>query len=348
MVAWKKSTGFLRSVIPSHPLGPVLSVLLPILGVFLFIGSLAYLGSSAIEKEYNAATPNEYTIVDQQVQRIKSGARGDIVIFGDSSGLMGIDPGILEKELGRSVQNFCTLGYAGPESYGIMLKEYLARNRAPELVLFAFHPAQLGRSKKWEEWPKYIGQAFKAQKEPALSWHRRIKNFFDTVIYDRILYIPLKGSFGGYYGSQKSVEAAMESTNGSLIDPGVLFFRKFKAQPAPHEIKGRSDVYVHSLQCLKGVLDTSRLPNVALLRTPLPDHLRYDTTKIAWDYEEIGKALGIKNNRFLREELSALPGMYFSFPTHLNRHGKAYFSKLLAEKLKPLLSARKGTLTKMR
>lgn len=340
MVAWKKSTGFLRSVIRSQPLGPVLSVLLPILGVFLFIGGLAYLGGGAIEKEYKEATSSDHKIVDQQLQRIKSGARGDIVIFGDSSGLMGIDPGVLEQQLGRSVQNFCTLAYAGPEAYGIMLKEYLARNAAPELVLFAFHPIQLGRSKKWEGWPKYIGQAFKVQKKPPLTWRSRIKNFFDTAIYDNILYIPLRGSFGGYYGSQKSVETAMDSAHGSLIDPGVLFFREFKAQPAPMEIKGSSDVYVRSLQSLKGILDTSRLPNVALLRTPLPDHLRYDTTGIAWDYEEIGKALGIKNNRFLREDLSALPGKYFSSSTHLNRHGKAYFSKLLAEKLKSLLPAR--------
>lgn len=337
MALWEKIIGFVRGVMGSHPLGAVIAALLPIFGAFLLIACFAYLGAHALGEEYSDVRSYDELFVNQQVRRIKEGARGDIVIFGDSSGLMGIDPLVLEKQLGRTVQNFCTLAYAGPEAYGIMLEEYLARNPAPELLLFAFHPAQLPRSKGWEGWPKLVRKAFKEQEKPASSWQGKIKNFFDSAIYDKLLYIPLSGNYGSYYGSQKSVETLLKFTHGSLLDPGVLFFREVKAKSAPAEIKRRTEDYDRSLKKLKAVLDTSRLKGIALVRTPLPDHLLYDTTGIASDYEEIGETLGINSADRLLDGLSVLPAKYFSSHTHLNRHGKAHFSRLLAERLKPLL-----------
>lgn len=339
MAMWKKGSEVLRSVLRSHPLVLVLSALLPIFGIFLLVGGVAYLGAGGLKNEYREVKSYDELVVRQQKQRIREGARGDIVIFGDSSGLMGIDPRVLERELGVSVQNFCTLAYAGPEAYATMLKEYLTRNPAPKLVLLAFHPWQLPRHKDWEDCLKYIDEKFKEQKDPILRPDKRIKIFFESALYDNFLYIPLSGSYGGYFGAQKSVETMMNTTNGSLIDANVLFLRKDKPRQARAKINGRTDLYDKSLQNLKNVLESSHLGNVALLRTPLPDHYRYDSTRIALDYKYIGETLGIHHNNLLLEGLSALPAKYFSSIAHLNRHGKAYFSKLLAEKLKPLLQS---------
>lgn len=332
----KTLCAYLKMKGSSHPGRLVLRAIVPVLGIFSLIAIALWFAESFIADGYKDVNSYDELFVNQQIKRIQHGERGDIVIFGDSSGLMGIDPRILEKELGHTVQNFCTLAYAGPESYATMLEEYLKRNPKPELVILAFHPIQLGRDKQWDGWPKIIKESFNKSSD-RICWDKKIGNFLDTVLYESMLYIPLKGGYGGYYGSPKAVEKAMDQDHGSLIDPSVLYPQPSTPRPARTELKGMTEAYRASLEILKNVVEKHGLDTLVLVRTPLPEHLLYDRARIDEAYQEVGTTLGVKKNKLLLDELSSMPSHYFSSRTHLNRYGKKEFSRMLASKLKPIL-----------
>lgn len=332
----KTLCAYLKRKGSTHPGKLVLRAMLPVLGIFFLIAITLWCAESFIAEGYKEVKSYDELFVNQQIKRIQHGARGDIVIFGDSSGLMGIDPRILEKELGRTVQNFCTLAYAGPESYATMLEEYLKHNPKPELIILAFHPIQLERDKQWDVWPKIIKESFTTS-SGEISLNKKIGNFLDTVIYGSMLYIPLNGRYGGYYGSPKAVENAMDQDHGSLIDPNVLFPRPSTPGPVRTEYKGMTETYRASLEILKNVVEKHGLDTLVLLRTPLPEHFLYDRARIDEAYQEVGTTLAVKKNKLLLDDLSSLPSHYFSSSTHLNRYGKKEFSRMLASKLKPIL-----------
>lgn len=332
----KTLCAYLKRKGSTHPGKLVLRAMLPVLGIFFLIAIALWFGDSFITEKYKDVKSYDVLFVNQQIKRIQQDARGDIVIFGDSSGLMGIDPRILEKELGRTVQNFCTLAYAGPESYATMLEEYLKRNPKPELIILAFHPIQLGRDKQWDGWPKTIKESF-SENSQSISWDKKIGNFLDSIIYGSLLYVPLRGGYGGYYGSPKAVEKAMSQGHGSLIDPIVLFPRASTPRSARIDLKGMTDTYRASLEILKDVVRKHGLDSLVLLRTPLPGHLLYDRARIEAAYQGIGTTLALEKDKCILDEFSSLPSHYFSSHTHLNRYGKKEFSKMLASKLKPIL-----------
>ncbi len=72
-----------------------------------------------------------------------SRADADVVIFGDSSAFLGIDPRIVDAQLGiRSVVLPDTVGSL-PVTGDAPLRSYLAHNRAPKLIVLYFSPWNL-------------------------------------------------------------------------------------------------------------------------------------------------------------------------------------------------------------
>lgn len=322
----------------SHPLRAVALVFLPILAMFGLAGGIAWLGARYMDTEYEKPASYDMLLINEQVKRVKQGERGDIVIFGDSSGLMGIDPLILEKELGRRVQNFCTLAFAGPRGCAIVLEEYLKRNPVPELIIFAFHPIQLIRQKQYDNWPKYIRKSFDKEVAPPTGAYKGVKNALSTLLYDHVLYVPLRGSSGGYYGSPKAVQESIRAGHGGVIDPNVIFLKDVQSGPKNIGFQGLAEGYVQNLQVLREVVDKYGLKDVVLLRTPVAQHYVDEKGALASAYRDVAKNLAIEKDAGLLEGLAFFPDKYFSTMTHLNRYGKAEFSRALAEKIKPLLA----------
>jgi hypothetical protein len=67
----------------------------------------------------------------------------DVLIFGDSTGLMGVDPRILEARTGWSACNFA-IPYLGMTTTGnLTLDHYLASHKAPRFLVIEVHPSHL-------------------------------------------------------------------------------------------------------------------------------------------------------------------------------------------------------------
>jgi hypothetical protein len=93
------------------------------------------------------------TLVDQRMRL--TGQKNDVVVIGDSSALVGIDPRLVEKELpGMSVYNLSLHASSGIEGVRIVLDHYLANNATPKLVLFQINPMHPNENESKERYDR--------------------------------------------------------------------------------------------------------------------------------------------------------------------------------------------------
>jgi len=69
-----------------------------------------------------------------------AGQNADVVIFGDSTALMGIDPSQMSDALGVNVLNLVNTQPSLVVNNDMSLRHYLKRNRPPKLLIFYFAP----------------------------------------------------------------------------------------------------------------------------------------------------------------------------------------------------------------
>ena len=84
------------------------------------------------------------TIVDAKLNLSNQpGPHYEILILGDSSGLMGVDPRQLSEIVGQSVFNLCTVSLMGVEAHLRCLEKFVETHGAPSLVVYHFAPSEL-------------------------------------------------------------------------------------------------------------------------------------------------------------------------------------------------------------
>ncbi len=69
-----------------------------------------------------------------------AGENADVVIYGDSTAMHGIDPSIMSTELGVKVVNLPNTATTIHVVEDVPLRRYLAQNRPPKLIVFYFAP----------------------------------------------------------------------------------------------------------------------------------------------------------------------------------------------------------------
>ncbi len=96
------------------------------------------------------------TIIQAKVESIlKEGndSQVDLLIFGDSSGLMGVESAIIEKETRLKTYNLSTIGFLGIEGNLFLLEQYMNKHGGPALVLFHSAPETWSYSKEqFQQW----------------------------------------------------------------------------------------------------------------------------------------------------------------------------------------------------
>jgi hypothetical protein len=76
------------------------------------------------------------------------GSRFDVVLYGDSAGLFGVDPRIVGKELGKSVVNLCRTVGILTMTGDYTLDSYLAHNHKPKVIVLYLSPRDTSISQK--------------------------------------------------------------------------------------------------------------------------------------------------------------------------------------------------------
>jgi len=88
-----------------------------------------------------------------------AGQNADVVIFGDSTALLGIDPSQMSSALGVKVLNVVNTQPSLVVNNDMSLRYYLRSNRPPKLIVFYFAPWDFDYGNNdFNSWPTYEGE----------------------------------------------------------------------------------------------------------------------------------------------------------------------------------------------
>jgi hypothetical protein len=88
-----------------------------------------------------------------------AGQNADVVIFGDSTALLGIDPSRMSSALGVKVLNLVNTQPTLVVNDDLSLRRYLQANRPPRLIVFYFAPWDFDFGHNdFDSWPTYDGE----------------------------------------------------------------------------------------------------------------------------------------------------------------------------------------------
>lgn len=312
-------------------------------------------------------------ILRSQLQRLKQNRPEDIIILGDSSGLMGINPQQLSRATKLDVAGYCTIAYAGPASYADMLDYIVSRGQRPQKVILALHPAEFDRQQDWEQWTVFVHeQLFMGDHNILIPKRPQAAR---QLIQANLVYSPMPRAFGLYYGSLRNLSDAIYETAGSAVDPtnplpfytnihrpviSPLSFNqaheKFlapeeneeKTLPPPLAFLRRQSAsmlysptqrYYDALVPLKDAIERYGKKDVVIVWTPMIIRTKEQFNDVVSTIKETHRILDLDiNSSAICDYLFALPQELFSSSTHLNILGREMFTEALSKKIPEFLS----------
>ena len=195
-----------------------------IVGCIVIAAALAHLHwpVSRIDADFTTA------LIATQIDRAERLDFVDILIVGDSSGLMDISPPQLSRELGRDVQSLATIAYAGPKGVASLLSRLSRRGISPHAIILVFHSAGMPQQPAWETWINLVLDGPPAPKARSI-WAGALAKLNELMA--PVIYRPLEGAYGSYYGSLRSFESFVRSNAGAAVDPRPRAFHNERPPP---------------------------------------------------------------------------------------------------------------------
>lgn len=265
-------------------------------------------------------------LVNEQIKRAKNLSYANIVIVGDSSGLMNIDALKLEKHLNVRVENLSTMQITGPHSYGLLLKQVASRAAGKlRLVLLVLHPDSVDLNEKVLSEANYENYITEMKGPIVLA-----NNYYSKVRQDLLSHVVdlqiMPGAYGNFYGSADNVLTFMNKNRGSLIDPN------FMTVPTQQKIGGKiSAAFAWRWQKLGKILQGLEYP-LAFIMSPVEQN-RYNQRIIKKLKQNLIENLRVSQLYTLNLP-EAFTTSHFATATHLNRIQRSAYSDSLAKALK--------------
>jgi hypothetical protein len=99
------------------------------------------------------------SIVDAKLNVADQIGQGvDVLVLGDSSGLMGVDPSVVAARTGKSCYNLCTISLMGVQGHRAILDRYLERHGNPSVIIYHFAPNEMRFTEQdLDQW-KFLSQ----------------------------------------------------------------------------------------------------------------------------------------------------------------------------------------------
>jgi hypothetical protein len=281
-----------------------------------------------------------YAIIDAQMRRSHRVRGADVLLLGDSSALYGLDPRLIETELGGgAVESLAAIGPVRPPGYAKLLANYLARQPSPRLVVLILHPIGLMHAvppHKQGEMLAVLRNAWPV--DPVGVGARKTLN---RRLFGGLLEGPMAGAQGRHYGSAITLTRALEQGRGGLVHPAPARRRAGGGGSDEGMTYSLHDDAVRDLRAagdLLRPLDTSAL-YVGL--APVPAVLASDREATS-RRRLLGSILGLLHLSAARglDLPRSLPDLAFVELTHLGRTGRRQYSHALVPMLRTLLASR--------
>jgi len=270
-------------------------------------------------------------IVGEQMRRSRTIDAADVLIVGDSSGLVGIDPVELGHRLDRTVRSLSVIGPVRGSGFIRLLRSYLGRGHAPEAIVLAIHPFSLMTAWKPGQGVD-LAEVVRSDRWPSPPLVEGAKSYLDETVLRGWLDEPLPGAWGEYYGNAASLRRFLWRQHGGLVDPAPPL--------APLPERGVAVKYLlhadgrRSLRRMRELLDGVDAKRVFVALTPVPDYLDREDPRATRDrfLAEILAALGLPDSQGLH-----LPGTMatgeMTGPTHVSALGRRKLTEHVADAL---------------
>jgi hypothetical protein len=109
----------------------------------LVLPTLAFMLIAIPWTRYARTAPGKWMMPAMDFRYSLRNVDADVVIFGDSTGLVALDPSVMQPELHLSVVNLSSLGSIFNVQLDDMLEHYLRYNKAPRLIIVSLSPWNL-------------------------------------------------------------------------------------------------------------------------------------------------------------------------------------------------------------
>lgn len=263
----------------------------------------------------------------------------DIIISGQSQGLKGIKPIILEKELGLTSYNICadgtTLGIQLPK-----LKWYLNKNKSPKIIIQIVSKTNGLISKQIFQPYKYL---YYISDDSLYNGLRKIEPDFWIHKYlypTNLLYF----NFDFYVSLFQ--ELYLSLTKRDFLEKGFYADRskwsgniKLLQQKRANGIKAAlTNDYKEYIEEL---INICKVKNIILLFVVLPNYHEYsalidNSYKLTQYYEQIASQKGVYLFDYFENDIAKDTRYFYNF-THLNADGALKISQLLANDIKDIV-----------
>jgi hypothetical protein len=273
-------------------------------------------------------------LIATQIDRAGTIDAPEVLILGDSSALMNIDPILLGHLLGRRVETLATVAYAGPRGMAALLDRLANRGLRPGLILLTMHSAGLARKPEWSTWTERVVRGPPDRQVETNLLRGALGKLNDLV--STTIYRPLEGAYGSYYGGLMDFERFVRLHHGGAVDP------RPRSRDGDTPVKALewccsfeiSEHFRAELPALRTALGRHPGVPVRLLVSPLPKRWATPLGRAnrSSATNEILAGLGLDLSALI-DSPEYLPGADFAAPTHLHESAVPVFTRLLGQKL---------------
>lgn len=283
----------------------------------------------------------DHTVLSHQAAAALTAEPAEMLLLGDSSCLMGVEPVRLATRTGRSSLCLATMSYLGLEAQGRLLAAYARRHRdSPQWVLLLMHPEALRLRETSSYHEALLLSLVEGQRVPdgpgALAGLQQFFGLSDlrNRVLSRCLPVPLAGEFGHFYGFSTDLWRHLQQHRGTAVDPNSFSAAEARGN-AEYRLAKRIEAESHAFR--RQLPAGTRLA-VGLTPSPagfaLANHAETAAGMLRqWE-------VWLEPDLLLTNLPATLPNGLFASTTHLNGEGRRVFTEALARELSKGLPTR--------
>lgn len=200
------------------------------------------------------------------------GADCDVVVDGDSTALVGVEPVVIERRTGLKTCNIAETAGVKHVNGEMVLDMYLEHNRRPRYLVFSFAPENLTRPERWDTVSLFEGYLFRMQYRPDAAFAMYVLRHPSDVTVAAELALRT----GARWIFAKPMPAAMAETRerlqGQLPDEGT----PLTSCPVSLILREPDTAWLAELRAKYGVGGTRVLIDVAPEPACAPDRSFYE------------------------------------------------------------------------
>jgi hypothetical protein len=145
------------------------------------------------------------------------GADCDVVVYGDSSALVGVDPAAIEQHTGLKTCNIAEIAGVQEVNGMIVPDTYLENNKRPRYMVFLYVPENLNDASKWTEVSTFEGIFFRLQMRPDRAFWKTMAKHPEAITA-----VAEGGLRTGVQGLFSRPPHVREQLQGRLPEPGPV------------------------------------------------------------------------------------------------------------------------------